>query len=450
MRFATISLALALSACSGGKDTADDTASGTNPTVTDGVTCEGDFCVLSGTITEDVTLTADMPWLLRGGVFIGDDINETVLTIEPGTTIYGESSTDGMLVITRGSKIMAQGTADAPIVFTSSKEEGSRARGDWGGLIINGKAPVNACAEGGEGCESYGEGGTGWYGGSDPNDDSGVLNYVRVEFAGTLISPDNELNGIAFQAVGAGTEIDYVQIHQNADDGVEFFGGTAEARHLLITAVGDDMLDWTDGWTGKVQYAVLQQWDDAGDNGIEADNNGENNDATPRSAPTLSNFTIIGSPDASSSDDGMLLREGTAGDLHNMVVVGWNEACLDIDNTVTFDNASAGTLSIQNSILDCAAPVLTGDEDFDGDEIEDPDPIDLTGWFTGQTGNELGSAGLDNPYDAANPAYAPTAGSAASMGGVAPGDAFFDAVDFRGAMAPGDDWTAGWTTHAAN
>ena len=109
--------------------------------------CDGDVCTLSGTITEDLTLTSDIQWVLRGMVAVGDDVNQTILTIEPGTTIYGESSTNGFLVITRHSKIMAEGTAAAPIVFTSSKEVGSRSRGDWGGLIINGLAPVNGCEE---------------------------------------------------------------------------------------------------------------------------------------------------------------------------------------------------------------------------------------------------------------------------------------------------------------
>ena len=123
------------------------------------VDCVDNVCVLSGTIIEDMTLTSDVAWLLRGGVFVGDDTNETVLTIEPGTVIYGETSTDGMLVVRRGSKLMAEGTAEAPIVFTSSKAPGSRARGDWGGLILNGRAPINACADTeGAICEAYGEG----------------------------------------------------------------------------------------------------------------------------------------------------------------------------------------------------------------------------------------------------------------------------------------------------
>jgi len=405
----------------------------------DGVECDNNVCVLSGTITGNTTLTSDVNWLLRGGVFVGDDINETVLTIEPGTTVYGESSTDGMLVVRRNSKLVAEGTADAPIVFTSDKAEGSRSRGDWGGLIINGNAQLNIgdCATD-EG-EAFGEGGTGWYGGCDDSDDSGVLRYVRVEFAGTLISPDNELNGIAFQGVGSSTTIDYVQVHMNADDGVEFFGGAAEAKHLVLTGIGDDCLDWTDGWRGKAQFVVGQQYADSANNGIEADNSGDNNDAVPRSNPTLSNLTLLGAPSGgdTASDIGMLLREGTAANISNVIVAGFNDACLDVDHDATFAMVDSGDLTLTNVLLDC-------DTSFD-EEAEDPT---LVGdWFSGQTGNSEADPMLGDAFNQSTPDWAPAAGSPALGAGSAPADSFFDAADFIGAIGS-DDWTAGWTTAA--
>ena len=342
---------------------------------TEGISCENNLCILSGTITEDITLTADKQYLLRGGVFIGDDEAETVLTIEAGTTIYGESSTDGMLSIRRNSRIIAEGTAEAPIVFTSSKEPGSRSRGDWGGLIINGNAPINACAdEAAVNCEAFGEGGTGFYGGDNPEDDSGILKYLRVEFAGTLVSPENELNGIAFQGVGSGTTVEYIQVHMNADDGVEFFGGTVFAKYILISSVGDDSLDWTDGWQGGAQYVILHQSDDNGDNGIEADNNGENNEAEPRSNPSLANFTVIGSPDSESSDIGILLREGTAASIMNFAVLGFNESCLSINNAATVTQADRGNITMSHSALGCAT------------NFDSVDGMDLEQWFLGQEG----------------------------------------------------------------
>ena len=433
-RIYLLASALLLAACTGDDNTdTDDTG------VQDGPDCADGVCILSGTHTEDLHLTADTEWLLRGGVFIGDDATATTITIDPGTVVYGESSTDGMLVIRRHSRIVAEGTADAPIVFTSSKEVGSRARSDWGGLIINGRAPVNSCDDEETVCEAFGEGGTGFYGGDVPTDDSGVLSYVPVEFAGTLISPDNELNGIAFQGVGSGTVIDHIQVHMNADDGVEFFGGTAQAKHILVTGAGDDGFDFTDGWQGKAQFVVVQQYADAADQGIEADNNAENNDAAPRTMPTLSHFTLIGSPDSSASDIGLLLREGMAGDLSNMVVTGFNEVCLDVDHDATFSQLDSG-LTLTHTILDCAA-------NFD---VEDDDPSDISVWFADQTGNETTDAGLADPFNEASPGFAPNAGSAATSGGASPADDFFDDVSFRGGVDPDNDWTKGWTTSAAN
>ncbi len=432
---------LTILACGEVKDTAssDDTGSSfsQNNNNIEGIECTDNVCILSGTITEDLTLTKDTIYLLRGGVYIGNDTDSTVLTIEAGTTIYGESSTDGMLIVRRYSQIMAEGTAEEPIVFTSSKEPGSRARGDWGGLIINGNAPINACADEDSFCEAFGEGGTGFYGGTDSADDSGVLKYVRVEFAGTLVSPENELNGIAFQGVGSSTEVDYIQVHMNADDGIEFFGGSVVVKHVLVTSVGDDSLDWTDGWTGGAQFVILHQSDDNGDNGIEADNNAENNDATPRSMPTLSNLSIIGSPDSERSDFGVLLREGSAAILANSLVVGFNEACLSMDHDATFTQLDAGNVTITNSVLNCAI------------NFESSNNMDLETWFLHQEGNALGRAELKDAYNLTSPDYSPN-----STGDAIPVDAStlyssFDSTDFVGAIGS-EDWTAGWTTYERN
>ncbi len=431
-----------------------------NPGKTDGdlpsqVTCEGDVCRVQAPptdpITKSFTMTADKKWLLQGGVFVGDDVNETVLTLEPGTTVFGETSSKAFLTIRRGSKIVADGTKDAPIVLTSSKEVGSRQRGDWGGLVINGRAPVNGCDT--APCESEGEGGTGVYGGDQPGDDSGVLRYVRVEFAGHPITEDNELNGIAFQGVGNGTTIEYVQVHMADDDGIEFFGGTANFKYVLTTGIADDNLDWTDGWVGKGQFFVAQQYADAGDNGIEADNNGDRNDALPRAMPMLSNLTFIGSPDASSSDMGILLREGTGAHIHNSVIVGWNDACFDIDNAATFAVAMSGgtptgDLVIENSIFSCATNFKENNEkDVDGQTVEDPWSV-AEFVTTHMTGNRTVDPLLRAPYAQETRDFRPADGSPAATGGVVPSDPFFTQVDFVGGVDPANDWTAGWTTSA--
>ena len=161
-----------------------------------------------------------------------------------------------MLVIRPSAKIMAMGTAEAPIVMTSSKPEGSRARGGWGGLIVNGRAPINSCAD--EAITDYEAGEGNFYGGNDPADSSGVLNYLRIQFAEPL-SPDNELNGIAFQGVGSGTDR-LRSSPMNADDGIEFFGGTANMKHVVVsewaTTVGLDRRV-----AGQRPFIVLQQHD---------------------------------------------------------------------------------------------------------------------------------------------------------------------------------------------
>ena len=193
------------------------------------------ICVLSGTYTEDLYLTNNFDYRIEGTVRIGDDnsVNPT-LTIEPGVTTYGTSGND-FLWIDRGAKLIANGTPSAPIIMTSASDADATAttRGEWGGLVINGNAPINGCSEGTELCESAGEGNSGLFGGNDAEDDSGSLTYLVVKYAGFLINDLDELNGIAFQGVGSGTNVDYVQVHNNQDDGVEFFGGTVNAKASL-------------------------------------------------------------------------------------------------------------------------------------------------------------------------------------------------------------------------
>ena len=286
--------------------------------------------VVEGEITANTTWTNDERYLLRGGVFVRKG---ATLTIQAGTIVFGEGATLGMLVIDQGAKIMAMGTKDDPIIFTSDAEPGTQARAQWGGLIINGYAPINT----GETAE--GEGGTGVYGGDDPHDNSGVLRYVRVEYAGNEFTPENELNGIAFQAVGDRTTVEYVQVHYNKDDGIEMFGGTVDLKYCVVTGCADDSFDWTDGWRGRAQFCVIQQAHDDADQGIEADNRSGNNDAQPRSNPTLYNFTIIGGHQAEGDegDVGCLFRAGTAVTFCNSIVgPGFHKSGLDIDDAGTF------------------------------------------------------------------------------------------------------------------
>ncbi|MBN1754912.1 hypothetical protein JW877_01730 [bacterium] len=387
---------------------------------------------VSGVITGNTTWTADNEYLLRGGVFVGNDVDETILTIEAGTKIYGESSTWGMLVVRRNSRIMAQGTATDPIIMTSDRAEGERGRGNWGGLIINGNAPLNT------GDEAYGEGGTGYYGGSDPNDNSGVLQYVRVEYAGREISPDNELNGIAFQGVGRGTTVDHIQVHMNKDDGIEFFGGTCNIKYALLTGIADDCFDYTDGWQGKAQFIVAQQYGDDADQGFEFDNSGEDNTAEPYSNPTIYNFTLIGDPAGPESDIGMLVREGSKGKLYNGIIMGFYEHGLDIDHEQTFLNVEAGNLIIDNCIFyGNGANFINDDDGFDEENFA---------LNTMSHNLEATQSPVIDPYDKNAPDFRPQNAALTHTVADPPNDGFFTDVDFIGGVDPSNDWTQGWTT----
>lgn len=419
-----------------------------------GLPSENGVCVLAGNLTRDLTLTRDKKWLLRGGVLAGSEGAPITLTIEPGTTIYGEVSTKAFLAVQRGSRIDAAGTKDAPITFTSSKQPGDRARGDWGGIVLNGSATINACQT--QPCEADGEGDSGKYGGSDDASSCGRMRYVRIEFAGNQITAENELNGLALQGCGSGTELEYLHVHMASDDGIELFGGTASFKHVLLTGISDDALDWTFGWRGKGQFLVAQQYEDEGDNGIEADNNSRNRSAAPRARPVLSNLTLIGSPQSSASDLGILLREGTGAIIANSVVKGWNEACFDLDNAETFAVASAdgttltGDLVVKNTIFDCATNFK---EDNEQDAMMNPvlDPFDVSMFvMTMNAENSTQDAMLPGAFQLASPGFQPAAGSPLLSNVATMDDAFFEPVSFRGGVDPQSDWTAGWTRFDRN
>jgi len=411
---------LALSGCGGGNGDDVSTSPPTSPPTSPVTTVQGN-------ITTDTTWTGEV--LLRGAVFV---IAPATLTILPGTTIYGEQATIGTLVIDRGARINAVGTPTDPIVFTSENLYTglTPARGDWGGLIINGFAPINV-----PGGEAFGEGDTGAYGGNNPADNSGILRYVRVEYAGHEFSPENELNGIAFQGVGNGTIVDHIQVHMNLDDGIEMFGGTVDFKYAITTNIGDDGFDWTDGWIGRAQFLVCQQRGDDADNGFEADNSAENNDLTPRSNPTIYNVTLVGDPAMTfgeESDIGLLLREGTAGEIYNVIVMGFKDAGLAIDHTATFTQATLGNLVMGSVIFSTDLGSTYADTETEAvaatwSNIVVTDPM------------------LMNPYSKTNFDFRPAANSPAADGTVPvvnpPNDGFFEAVDYIGGVDPDNDWT---------
>ncbi|MCE3296118.1 MAG: hypothetical protein K0R65_1832 [Crocinitomicaceae bacterium] len=317
------------------------------------------YTKISGTITESVTLSASKKYLLSGGVFVD---NNSTLTIEAGTTIYAaDDNTIPFLAIQRGSKIMASGTASSPIVFTTIKS--NPMPGDWGGIIINGYAPVN------NGVDPMGEGNTGLYGGTNAADNSGVMTYVRVEYAGKQFTADKELNGFAFYAVGSGTTLNHLQAYKNSDDGFEFFGGTVNLSYALSYGSGDDSFDYTYGWSGTGNYWRGVQSASEGDRGIEADNNAANNSAAPFSNPTLTNIELVGRGTAAATV-GAKFREGTKANITNLVVTDFATG-IDIEHDQTLTNVVNGSFMINSATTTgcTTAIVYKGSKDSGGNVI---------------------------------------------------------------------------------
>lgn len=430
------------------------------------VECYGNSCDVWGQITENLTFKAENLYVLRGGVQVGEENKgrtnakeKVTLTVEAGTKIVGSNAERSYLQINRGGRLVAVGTKDKPIVFTSPLSPGSRKAGDWGGLVINGWAPVNGCTKSSVTgmCELTGEGETGQYGGDRPEDDSGVLKYVRVEYAGQKITAQKELNGISFQGVGSGTKVEYIQVHQGRDDGVEFFGGTVNVRWVLVTGPWDDGLDWTNGWTGKAQFVVVQQYPGHGDNGIEADNNDDDQDASPRSKPTLSNITLVGSPESQNSDLGILLRFGTAAQLWNVVVTQFNDACLTLDNDSTLNLAFSdpdftkvsGQVAISHSLIQCKNafkdPCKKTDEA--GNCTEQHTEV-VKRWFEGQDNNTEADPELLSATDTKNPNFKPKSSSPVFKDAMDPSkkDKWFRSAAYKGALGT-TNWLDGWTTY---
>ena len=389
--------------------------------------------VIRGRINRDLVLTNDTYWVLRGTVFVQEPAR---LIIQPGTRIIGETATRGTLVVERGGQIIADGTRQQPIVFTSDQPVGQRNRGDWGGLVINGRAPVNL-----PGNVGIGEGDTGVYGGTDPNDNSGILRFVRVEFAGIEFSPDNELNGIAFQGVGRGTIVDHIQVSFNKDDGIEMFGGSVDIKRAVLTNIGDDSVDWTFGWNGRMQFVIVQQRGDDADKGIEADNNGNNNDLLPRSSPTIYNATFVGDPTTTfgaESVEGLRLREGTAGTLRNVIVMGFKTVGVNVANPATLQQVASGALSLSHAIF------------FDNVRGNFGSGAATLIAANAATINQVDPR-LVAPYSLTAPNFRPAPGSPAlSLApAIPPNDGFFEVALFRGALDvdPAKDWTLGWTSY---
>jgi hypothetical protein len=292
-------------------------------------------------------------------ILIGQINVEGTLNVAPGTIIKGDRKTKGTLVVVPGGKLNAEGTPTQPIIFTSRMEAGERSAGDWGGIILVGKAPVNQSNASVEGLSKPVEYGTAAFATRDENDNSGILKYVRIEYSGIALQPDKETNGLTMCAVGKGTTISHVQVSYCGDDSFEWFGGNVNAKYLIAYNGLDDDWDVDFGYSGNVQFGVSVRnprvADVSASNGFESDNDASGSAASPKTSAVFSNMTVIG-PYKTTADRninanygaGMHLRRNTSISVFNSVIAGWHTTGLLLDATTTYANATSGDLAIQN------------------------------------------------------------------------------------------------------
>ena len=441
----------------------------------------GQTITLQGRINADTLLRKENTYILKGLVYV---VGNHTMTIQPGTVIRGSfaGSDVGALIITRGSKIHAAGTAAEPIVFTSAAPNPQS--GDWGGIVICGKAPINTSFNGTTGLFQVEGGidnanGDGLAGSGDAvapspvaNDNSGVLSYVRIEYAGYAFQPDKEINSLTLAGVGSGTTIDHIQVSYAKDDAFEWFGGTVNAKYLVAFKTQDDDFDTDNGFGGKVQFGLVMRdslvADISNSEAFESDNNASGTTASPKTNAVFSNITAIG-PRASSTNMGSSLFRGAAHirrnsgvSIFNSVIIGWPRG-IEIDATTGTSTA----FNIEDSIIRFRNNTLAGNAvntrfaGTPGATINSD--ASFLSWFSNTYySNDLlanaGDAKLIQPFNYSSPDPTPFAGSNGNqkiLSGASftdakfAGDTFFEkAITFRGGVAPAGElstWWKGWT-----
>ncbi|MFY8299133.1 hypothetical protein AAEU28_10220 [Pseudoalteromonas sp. SS15] len=405
----------------------------------------------------------------KGGVI---DVNGPTLTIEAGVNI-AFTKPESFIRIARGANIEAIGEIDKPIVFTSISDidgdDSTTAQiGDWGGIQINGMGQSIRCAkadaEAGQ-CNHKAEGIVSYYGGNDAADDSGTLKHVVIKYAGYEVTPDNELNGLTLNAVGSGTEIEYIHVHNGADDGIELFGGSVDIKHIVITESVDDGIDWDEGWKGNGQF-ILVHSKEHGNHGFETDGakkapSADSELVTSVSFPTIANATVVtnGKVDAEARKNtgaGMEMKEWGKAKLVNMLFVNSSTqsgaGCFDLFNDKdqsheagVHANAKAGDISFSNSIFACGLNFEEINTELTGDLAG----FDIEQWFlAGEMNKLIGFADFSNVLAEDG---VTTKGTITDKDGNAVAiesaklnadNSFFDDVAFIGAIGEGasDEW----------
>lgn len=403
-----------------------------------GTTAEGANCRLPQNINGNLYLPAGKKYIVQGQVSV---TSGATLTLEPGTVVQGSTnqSVPNFLAVLPGGKIFANGTAQAPITFTGPVPS----KGSWAGVVIAGRSICND-AVGNSPCQFEAVPSI-TYGGTTLDDNSGSLRYVRILYAGQAVAPDEELNALTLLGVGSGTQLSYVQVDNGDDDGFEWFGGTVNGHHLVCTNMTDDCFDMDQGFAGKLQFLFSFQGNPGGSftgdpHGFEMDNDSSNNDKQPRTNPTVFNATIIGNP-AATNGEGMRMRRGLGGAFRGVVIDGYADRCINIDDAGTFTQAGSATsqgpgLTLQNSFIgNCSAGRF---------EDNAADPYTVSGWYTNGTGNQTGEYLKSG-------SFMPSSAAPFLTGNAVPTDPYFTPVPYKGAFAgPNDRWYADWTVNLPN
>ena len=343
--------------------------------------------VIGGTLTADLTLSTGTEYNLTSALIVPENIT---LTIEPGVVVKATTGSDVYVAVQKGGIIMAEGTSSNPIVFTSNSATPNP--GDWGGLIILGRAPINSVV-GGDATSTSEIGGLP-YGGSIVNDNSGIIRYLRIEYSGGAADAASENNGFSFYAVGNGTTIDFIQAFEGADDGVEFFGGTVNASHISVIGAQDDSVDWTEGFSGTLTDVYIEHRQ-SHDKGIEGDgfntDIGNNSNPVFWSAPTINNLTINGLG-SSNGNEAIRLRAGTRAIFNNVFIEGFEEG-FDLDDEETGTGVLANETGVTNISFDDVTLTLKNDTNgaFDANSffsgLGNGTGADYNSWNSGWTRN---------------------------------------------------------------
>lgn len=426
-------------------------------------------------------------YVLKGWVYVTDG---ATLTIEPGTVIKGDKETKAALIVERGGRIMAEGTKAQPIVFTSNQAAGLRKPGDWGGVIVCGKATNNKT-------EMIIEGGPrSSHGGTQDTDNSGILSYVRIEFAGYPFKTDQEINGLTLGSVGSGTRIDHIQVSYSNDDSFEWFGGTVDAKYLIAYHGWDDDFDTDNGFRGKIQYGLIVRnpriADKSSSNGLESDNNAEGTTQLPLTKPVFSNITFVG-PAAQDNlfenttayitggnyypgngsklgqfQSAIQIRRSSNLNCYNSVAIGYPVGLLICNDkgSLTQSSATSGAINLKNIVFaGMSIPGSDKDASFKDSLSINASTFDKTAkesfssTFFKSSGNSntLYSSNTDVKISQPNsllasPNWGPLTGSPLTgksnlFTNENLSSSFFDKVTFIGAFRSDvsvDDWTAGW------